>query len=780
MTEVIGQAFVRIRALGDKLDSDIDGQLVPAAKRASAKAEKEIADGIGDGAREGSKRAGKSLDDVGGSLQKFGAKATTFISLPLAAALGGAAKSASDLNESVNVTNITFGKAKGSIEAFVKSSAGIGLSERAARDATAQIGGLLLNMGYLPEAAAKASIDLTKLSSDLGSAFNKEPAEAASAIAAAIRGEGEEIRRFNITLDDQTIRQKAVALGLADTTAEVDKNGKAQATLAIITEQSKLVQGDFANTADGVANAQRILRAETENAAASLGQSLLPALKTGIGLAQGAIDGFSNLSPEMQKVGLGFAAIAAAAGPVAGVVGTATSVLGKFKSEQGGLNTKALAGAGAFAVLAIGVATVTAALAKAKEEARETVEALGKNVDPSNFNELEGNYERVNAKLKATRGEFSDLKRENGGGTGFFGNLGVTTQDFIEVLSPLPNKVSNVREEQAALKKENDRLVTSLNTAETAIAAFAQATGLTREEARKLATVNKIDLTGSYGDITNGLFAANAATKTATGASTDLAEAQGTLTDKTASAEDKLKAFKSALDSALGATLSVSEASIAHQNNLDKLRKAITDNGASLDITNPKHRETASAFNDVVKSANDEVEALVKSGKIAEGSAEQQGALTQRLNDLKQKFPELKGPIDEYIKKIEAIPPSAGTTVSVDTAAAERALARLKALIRSLPKSTTFATNIDPNALINEAFDGREHGGPVRKGQPYIVGEKRAELFVPDSNGTILPHVPQSRSGGPALYIDKFYATEEADVDAVLRRTEFLVQAGRL
>lgn len=36
----------------------------------------------------------------------------------------------------------------------------------------------------------------------------------------------------------------------------------------------------------------------------------------------------------------------------------------------------------------------------------------------------------------------------------------------------------------------------------------------------------------------------------------------------------------------------------------------------------------------------------------------------------------------------------------------------------------------------------REKGGPVRKGQPYIVGEKRPEVFVPDQNGQILPSVP--------------------------------------
>jgi len=39
----------------------------------------------------------------------------------------------------------------------------------------------------------------------------------------------------------------------------------------------------------------------------------------------------------------------------------------------------------------------------------------------------------------------------------------------------------------------------------------------------------------------------------------------------------------------------------------------------------------------------------------------------------------------------------------------------------------------------------REHGGSVRAGQPCIVGEKRAELFVPNQSGTILPSVPTGR-----------------------------------
>jgi lambda family phage tail tape measure protein len=41
----------------------------------------------------------------------------------------------------------------------------------------------------------------------------------------------------------------------------------------------------------------------------------------------------------------------------------------------------------------------------------------------------------------------------------------------------------------------------------------------------------------------------------------------------------------------------------------------------------------------------------------------------------------------------------------------------------------------------------RASGGPVQAGMPYVVGENQPELFVPDSNGTIVPSVPQGGGG---------------------------------
>ena len=49
---------------------------------------------------------------------------------------------------------------------------------------------------------------------------------------------------------------------------------------------------------------------------------------------------------------------------------------------------------------------------------------------------------------------------------------------------------------------------------------------------------------------------------------------------------------------------------------------------------------------------------------------------------------------------------------------------------------------------------GREHGGPVAAGQPVIVGERRPELFVPRTSGTILPRITGASGGGAGMTVN--------------------------
>ena len=46
----------------------------------------------------------------------------------------------------------------------------------------------------------------------------------------------------------------------------------------------------------------------------------------------------------------------------------------------------------------------------------------------------------------------------------------------------------------------------------------------------------------------------------------------------------------------------------------------------------------------------------------------------------------------------------------------------------------------------------RERGGPVKAGNPYVVGEKRPELFIPTQSGHILPNVPHMAEGSGATF----------------------------
>jgi len=87
-----------------------------------------------------------------------------------------------------------------------------------------------------------------------------------------------------VLLDAASIEAKGLELGLtktiktADGTKEVfDKSKQAIAAQALIMEQTADAQGDFARTSDGLANQQRILKAEFADQTAALGQSLLPA-----------------------------------------------------------------------------------------------------------------------------------------------------------------------------------------------------------------------------------------------------------------------------------------------------------------------------------------------------------------------------------------------------------------------------------------------------------------------------------------------------------------------
>lgn len=184
---------------------------------------------------------------------------------------------ASDLNESMNKSRVVFGDLSGDVEEFAQNSArSLGLSKQATFEATATFGALFTAMKIGRPEALEMSKNLVRLASDLASFNNIGTDEALQKIRSGLVGEVEPLRTVGVNLNAVAIAQRAVTLGLAKQGQELTTAQKAQAAYSIILEQTKIQQGDFARTADGLANRTRILSASFEDFKATLGEKLQP------------------------------------------------------------------------------------------------------------------------------------------------------------------------------------------------------------------------------------------------------------------------------------------------------------------------------------------------------------------------------------------------------------------------------------------------------------------------------------------------------------------------
>jgi phage-related protein len=202
-----------------------------------------------------------------------------------AGALAGAAgvgafkavEAASDLSEELAKAGELFGDTANEVDAFAKTAAkAFGQSRTQAVAAANQFALFGRAAGLAGQDLIGFSTDFVGLASDLASFNNSTPQEAIDAIGAALRGEAEPLRKFGVLLDDATLKNKALEMGIYDGNGALDQRQKILAAEQVIYEQTSAAQGDFARTSDGLANQQRILRAELANVVTQVGEKLLP------------------------------------------------------------------------------------------------------------------------------------------------------------------------------------------------------------------------------------------------------------------------------------------------------------------------------------------------------------------------------------------------------------------------------------------------------------------------------------------------------------------------
>jgi hypothetical protein len=234
---------------------------------------------IGDAAQTASGGANRLTTGLGGMALAAKAAGAALAAAAVTKFAVDSIHAASNLEESINAVNVVFGNATGIIENFGQVSANaVGLSTREFNQLATVTGGFLTNLGFNQQQAARETVTLTQRASDMASVFNTDVGSALEAVNSALKGEFNPIEQFAVKISDADVRARAVALGLAETTAAVDQNAKAVATLNLIYEQTAKTQGDFAATSDSLANSQRRAAAAMENAQARFGRAVTPAI----------------------------------------------------------------------------------------------------------------------------------------------------------------------------------------------------------------------------------------------------------------------------------------------------------------------------------------------------------------------------------------------------------------------------------------------------------------------------------------------------------------------
>ena len=314
------------------------------------------------------------LQSAGQALQGFGAGMSLGVTAPLAGMGLMAINAASDLNESMSKVDVVFGENAAEIQAWSETPAeGFGQSRQQALEAAGTFGNLFDALGMSEAATAEMSTGLVELASDLASFNNIDPPEALEKLRAGIVGETEPLRTLGVNLTAAAVEAKALEMNLAASAKELTESDKVTARYALIMESTANAQGDFARTADGLANSQRILTAELADASANLGTMLLPYMLQAVQAVSQLVVWFGALSPEMQQFAVIGAVAAAAIGPLAGILGTVLTVVSALISPIGLVVVAVGLLAGAWAMNLGGIQEFTAALTGGLQPAIEAI-----------------------------------------------------------------------------------------------------------------------------------------------------------------------------------------------------------------------------------------------------------------------------------------------------------------------------------------------------------------------------------------------------------------------
>ena len=220
-------------------------------------------------------KVNRSFSAIGTTLRSvFGVVAVA----QFARAGNSAIQFASDVQEMRDKSSVVFGEFAGEVRKQLQDfGEEVGRSRFELEGMAASIQDTFVPMGFARGEAAKLSVQLTKLATDVASLNNEADAEVMRAFQSAIVGNHETVRRFGILITEANLKAELFRMGITKNIDAVSNQEKVQARLNLILQGSADSFNNAADTAGSFANRQRDLGRALDELQLVIGEKLLPA-----------------------------------------------------------------------------------------------------------------------------------------------------------------------------------------------------------------------------------------------------------------------------------------------------------------------------------------------------------------------------------------------------------------------------------------------------------------------------------------------------------------------
>lgn len=245
-------------------------------KKGTEKAGKYIKENIGGAVDQSTSKIGGLKSSLSGLVKAAGA---ALVSYGLFEFGKQAIELGSNVAEVQNVVDTAFGDMAYKAEEFANSAIeNFGMSELAAKKTSSTYMTMARGMGVAMDAASDMSIELTALSGDVASFFNKSQEEAAYKLQSVFTGEVEPLRELGIVMTQANLQQYAMEKGMNSNIQTMSQAEQVALRYAYVTDKLALASGDFAKTLPTWANQTRVLSMQWQQFMAVIGDSLIQVL----------------------------------------------------------------------------------------------------------------------------------------------------------------------------------------------------------------------------------------------------------------------------------------------------------------------------------------------------------------------------------------------------------------------------------------------------------------------------------------------------------------------